>query len=186
VFAEEELEQLDACDNREVLRWSMWAAKEAAYKLLKARHASVVFSPSRFVVRPDGHNAATVEVADVHLRVDFQTTPAYVHAIARQEPVTCPVPRRQVRQLAVSSREATAAAVAMHGGDAIPASVAVRQLAVTSVARLLGEEPAGLSVGSDGRVPILLRGGRRVPGSLSLSHHGRFVAFAWSPSGTRT
>jgi hypothetical protein len=109
-----------------------------------------------------------------------------VHAIARGEPAASASSRRQVRGFAVTPREAAAAAVAVHEEGGGSAGEAVRRLAVTSVARLLGEEAASLSVGSDGRVPLLLRCGRRLPGFLSLSHHGRFVAFAWSPAPTRS
>jgi len=185
VFAAEELERLGRSAQPEALRWSMWAAKEAAFKLVRACSAGVAFAPSRFVVRPAGRNTATVEVDGARLAVDFQTTPAYVHAIVRGQSLAAAAWRDPIGEPALPPREAGAAAVATHAGDAASASQAVRRLAVTSVAHLLGEDAAALSVGNDGRVPLLLRCGRRLPGSLSLSHHGRFVAFAWSPVATR-
>lgn len=186
VFAAEELDLLASSADPEHLRWSMWAAKEAAFKLLKACSATVVFAPSSFVVRPSGRDTATVEVDGTSLSVDFQRTSSYVHAIARRQPLVDAASREPIREPAVTPREAAATAVAEQDAGAVSASEAVRRLAVTSVARLLGEDAAGLSVGSDGRVPLLFRCGRRLPGSLSLSHHGRFVAFAWSPVVTRS
>jgi len=184
VFAAEELERLEGSVDPEGLRWSMWAAKEAAFKLLRAGSADAVFAPSRFVVRPAGHNAATVDVDGTRLGVDFQRTTAYVHAIVR--PLAFSALHMPNREAAVTPREAAAAAVAVHEGDAVSASEAVRRLAVASVSRLLGENAAVLSVGNADRVPLLLKFGRRLPGSLSLSHHGRFVAFAWCPAATRS
>ena len=54
-------------------------------------------------------------------------------------------------------------------------SDAVRDLARRDLAARFG---GGLSVAQRGRVPVLHRRGEPLPADLSLSHHGRFVAFA--------
>jgi hypothetical protein len=56
--------------------------------------------------------------------------------------------------------------------------LAVRQLTRTALAERLGLDPERLDVGADGRMPTLQVDGRVANATLSLSHHGRFVAFA--------
>jgi hypothetical protein len=63
-------------------------------------------------------------------------------------------------------------------GEADP-SRAVRALACAAVAARLGASSGDLRIERVARrPPVLLRRGRRVAATLSLSHHGRFVAFA--------
>jgi hypothetical protein len=60
---------------------------------------------------------------------------------------------------------------------------AVRRLAIREIARAIGVDAARLDVArkadGDGRVPVLELDGCALGSSLSLSHHGRFVAFAF-------
>ena len=53
-----------------------------------------------------------------------------------------------------------------------------RRLARRTVARRLRLDVRSLSVRTRDRVPDLYSGGSRVVHALSLSHHGRFAAFA--------
>jgi phosphopantetheinyl transferase (holo-ACP synthase) len=62
--------------------------------------------------------------------------------------------------------------------DAECPSVAVRRLAIAALAPRLGIDPDELTIERDGRVPQLWLRGRPARVDLSLSHHGRFVAFA--------
>ena len=57
-------------------------------------------------------------------------------------------------------------------------SEAVRQLAIARLSRLLAVAPEELAIRREGRIPALWLRGCRSPADLSLSHHGRFVAFA--------
>ena len=68
------------------------------------------------------------------------------------------------------------------GGSADPSS-SVRQLALDEIAARVGVSKADLRIGKEGRVPILeLRNSARQL-DLSLSHHGRYVAFACQVGG---
>ncbi len=58
---------------------------------------------------------------------------------------------------------------------AIP-SVAARRLAATAIGSALGLDPAGVRI--VGRPPVATFRDRRIDVGVSLSHHGRFVAFA--------
>ena len=53
VFSLEERLAIAAAPEPNRLRWSLWAAKEAAYKVAVKRNPDVIFSPSRFTVETD-------------------------------------------------------------------------------------------------------------------------------------
>jgi hypothetical protein len=65
-------------------------------------------------------------------------------------------------------------------------SAAVRALARTQLAPLLGVDADRIEIERRGRIPVLRLAGQDLPFDLSLSHHGRFVAFAAEPLCTRS
>jgi len=160
VFAPSERDLIEAAPDAERVRWLLWAAKESAYKAARKAYRATVFSPARFVVDLDGTEHATVTAGERRFTVDLVRTKDYVHAVAR------------------AADDPPAPACAAVG--TVPAgtsdSTAVRRLAIDTLERALGTN--GLEIGRDGRVPLLLRHGRPVAADLSLSHHGRFAAFA--------
>ncbi len=151
------------------LRWLLWAAKESAFKLLRKRHATLVFAPTGFAVRLDNEfsrgEGATVRGTVLHAngRVSFRAVADYevVHVIATDEQ---------------SGDGAVLAAVQQIASEC--PSAAVRQLAIARLAPYLGVAPAELAIVRAHRVPRLQLRGEWVPIDVSLSHHGRFIAFA--------
>lgn len=169
VFAPPEREALEAARDagesaRHLLHWALWAAKESAYKARKRAAPATVCSPREFVVElaplpradgvADGRVVHRGEAYGLEVRIDGPC----LHAIAAA-PET------------LGSRILARAAVTR--GD--PGDC-VRRLAVRAFASALGVAPGRLRV--DGRPPVLLEDGRSAGACLSLSHHGRFVAFA--------
>jgi phosphopantetheinyl transferase len=162
------------------LRWLLWTAKEAAFKAVKQADPALVFSPRRFVVAWAGGAAARVAVGDRRLDVTLDLRPDCVHAIATHEEAPrvsriASAPRSARTGRLVWGVEATSL-----GSGASPelASRRARELAVETVARALGVAASRLAIVREGRLPRLLDRGRALAASLSLSHHGRFVAFA--------
>lgn len=192
VFAATERRALEASADPHRLRWLLWAAKESAYKLLRRTLPDLVFSPSRFVSRPAGPNAATVEASGHVVRVRYECGAGFVHCVAGYH-----------------GADATLAEVARLPESCSEAGQTVRRLAVRAIARHLALEEGWLRVERAGRMPVVIMeahplaetrpllercspaeprplsncrqmpGSRPLPGTLSLSHHGRFVAFAW-------
>ena len=171
-------------------RWCHWAAKEAAYKLVKKQDAQAIFSPIRFEVHlgsePKSWQIEAIPSATRHgfieygsWQVDLQLTllpNLAVHAIARTS-------ERNDQPLVTG---------ALAIGDSCEAepspaqlSEAVRTLACGRLAEVLAVEPEALSIGKRGRVPELRYCDRRFGADLSLSHHGRMVAFACVLPGQR-
>lgn len=162
VFAAAERALLRSSRSPGLLRWTLWSAKEAAYKLARKRSSRVVFSPRRFLVDLEQDDRARVRHGDVEFTVRIAAAGHALHALAQDTG---------------RSEDQLVWAVEPKGHDAEP-SRAARALA----ARVLGEEldlPAdAFRFGRRGHVPTLAVEGRRASLDLSLSHHGRFVAFA--------
>jgi phosphopantetheinyl transferase len=162
VFAPSEHRALRESPEPNALRWTFWAAKEAAYKVAKKLDAATIWSPLRFVVRLESGGDGRVEHAGRCIPVRVDADGERVHAVAIDRAEALP---------------GVCARVAVLSEDADP-SAAVRRLAREELAPLLGAAPGALEIARRERIPVLRLGGRDAPFDLSLSHHGRFVAYA--------
>jgi len=173
VFAPSEHRALRESAAPDALRWAFWAAKEAAYKVAKKLDDAAVWSPVRFVVRFEGAGGGAVEHEGLRLPVRVDADAERVHAVASDRNEAFARVRSRVTELP--------------DADADP-SAAVRALARAELAELLGTGADAIEIARRGRIPVLCVAGREVPVDLSLSHHGRFVAYAaespceWSPT----
>lgn len=168
VFAPAERAALRASEDPMRLRWTLWAAKEAAYKAARQMDAGVVFSPRAFVVTLGCGFAGHVEHAGRRFALRVEVGTERVHAVAA------------AAGLALEAVRAGAASLAAPGCPARQ-SAAARGLALGAAAALLGGAPEALAIVREGSVPRLLRRGLPAGVVLSLSHHGRFTAFALAP-----
>jgi len=168
VFASEERDELRASATPGRLRWLLWAAKEAAYKAAKKEDSRTVFAPRAFVVRTTRDGRRVVEHEDGRrfaLRVDLAHD--HVHVTATSGPAPDGVLLSQVERLPAGTAQCPGAAA--------------RALALARVAPHVCARASDLAIlksGRGGKVPLLVRQDGSTVGDLSLSHHGRFVAFA--------
>lgn len=215
VFTDQEQEMIALAARPDTLLWSLWAAKEAAYKAISGGSPDLSSVPRRYPVHlaacptreshepfarrgffapaspqnsrcvlpgsdlqescsNSGAEAAcfltgrvTTPRGEVAVRITLADD--YVHALAREQgdDFTGIVYRvdRMDRQ-----------------GDSGDASAFVRRQLVAEVSRRLGHPCTELAVRTDppgSGVPRLFRGDRRLPVDISLSHDGRFAAFAF-------
>jgi phosphopantetheinyl transferase len=159
VFSDSE-RLLIAGDASERVRWVLWAAKEAAYKVAKKLDAAVVWAPSRFAVTLDSPASGSVRHGESLYAFHVEQREAYVHVLARRAP---------------SLGEVRSGVAVAASGDL---SAAARSHACLALGAQLAIDPARLSVTKRERVPVLCADGAPARADLSLSHHGRFVAFA--------
>lgn len=168
VFTPRERAALRASPQRRRLHWALWAAKESAYKAQKRREALAVFSPGDYEVDLPPLTAASEPVVltgrvsrrGTGMRVEVRVDGTTVHAIA-----------------SAGNETAARALVLWRVGAAVgDAGVAVRRLAAGAIGSALDLDPAELQI--VGRPPVVLHRGRALDATVSLSHHGRFVAFA--------
>ena len=164
VFCPAEREALDASPSRHLMHWALWAAKESAYKARKRLEPETVFSPKEFEVELSSLPATGGVAAGrvVHrgnvFELEVRLEGACVHAVA-------------------TSEEEAGTRVLWNVESALgDPGVAARRLATTAIGSALGLDPADLRV--VGRPPVATLRDRRIELGVSLSHHGRFVAFA--------
>jgi hypothetical protein len=170
VFTAAERHALEASPARHRLHWALWAAKESAYKARKRQAPGTVFSPRELEVDLAPLPASGVGVVvgrvvhrnrrfDLEVRLDRES----VHAVARSRGE---VPGPLLSGLGRADRDP---------------SLAARRLAATTIGPALDLDPAAVEIVD--RPPVAVHRGRRLDAGLSLSHHGRFVAFACSLPG---
>jgi len=155
------------------LRWKLWAAKEAAYKLARKRNPATVFSPSRFEVENADAAANARSLALVHegarYRVELTETDGALHAIACDDAPARGEVLAGWRRLAIGDLDRS---------DPEAPGRAVRALVCEQLAARLGVAASELEVRRRGRIPYLCLHGEPVDADLSLSHHGEWLGFA--------
>jgi len=162
VFDEAERALIETSGQPERIRWLLWAAKESAYKAARKEDPRTVFTPSRFHAERHADERLTVSLGDRRFLVDVGVGVEHLHAVAR----------------GAGDPPATTHGAVARLPEQATGSEAVRQLAIATLSRLLGIAPEELAIRREGRIPALWLRGRPSPVDLSLSHHGRFVAFA--------
>ena len=168
------------------LRWQLWSAKEAAFKAAKKRSAATIFSPRRFEVEVEVESSSD-DCGQVLQRQGAQPADSFqvrwwnaadaVHAVAMRGDA------RRVEgpgMLVHGFRRACAAETAGRttAAGAWGPSRAVRAFAREELARQLGVSLSSVEIRTAKRVPELWLDDARAGASLSLSHHGDWLAFA--------
>lgn len=187
VFSEAERRVIACSGSSERERWRMWAAKEASYKLARRRDPETIFSPRLFAVGPDP--AGRVERARVThgenaYCVEFDETPERIHAVAVSNP-------DDFASLLVGVEDRAEVCGSDFARAELDESEAVRQFACDVISQRFELPRDELAIHKrEDRVPELRLGNRLALSkerareneslglSLSLSHHGRWLAFA--------
>jgi hypothetical protein len=169
VFAKCERQLLGESRDERRLRWGLWAAKESAYKVARRRDPHTIFAPARFIVKVDADLRGRVLLGDEAFPVTIAIAGDCVHAVATD---AASDPAEVISGVGLSQLL----------GDSSPAAPgrAARDLATVHVARKLRVPPESLELDRQRRAPRIRHREGRPAGCLSLSHHGRFVAYAWS------
>ena len=122
-----------------------------------------MFSPVRFVAALQDEASAFVDAGGRRFRASISGGPGHVHAVAWR---------------AGDPPAVTCMGVSRLGTDETSPRAVARRLLLERVAPALGVAPEALAIHREARIPALWVDGRRSGADLSLSHHGRFVAFA--------
>ena len=160
------------------LLWALWAAKEAAFKAVSRDDPTVCSIPRRYPVELDGGDGLCRLVlgrvlsprGELALRVTI--TDDYVHALAaRTEAAFNRILAR------VDRREGT--------GDSDDPSAFVRTSLIREMVGRLCCPVTEIEIRQDlagPAVPRVYHRGLPLADEISLSHDGRFTAFAWNPA----
>lgn len=145
------------------LLWSLFAAKEAAFKIVNKLDPRAPFAHARFVVADD---LSAVVWGGLSMALGIDVVDGWVHAVA------CMGPEPPLSAVEATDRDPSAAA---------------RALLCRTVAARIGGTPGDLEVVRDSRPGswsgyepprLVRRDGRPIDGDVSLSHDGRFVGVA--------
>ena len=164
-FTCEERRVLRRMGNSHTQRWCMWAAKEAAYKLLKQTDSSISFAPRRFEVSWQGHDRCTVVHKERTAWVQLRFGNDYVHALALSD---APSDDQQLPPVAI---------IRLDAAPQRPPSIEIRKLVKRMASLWLGQKATNLKVVTEEKIPRLVDAKGDHCGYLSLSHHGRYMAF---------
>jgi hypothetical protein len=169
VFTSEEQERIAASRAPRRALWALWAAKEASYKLLKKLDPATLFAHRAFVIQPwgkigpDGDPVGVARYQRLRLRIQWRIRADHLHAVALS-PTAADGSGEDLRWRS------------FHWRLRSEHSAVVRADAVGALEAWLGAPRELRIVGS--RPPRLLQAGAATGVDLSLSHHGRWVAWA--------
>jgi phosphopantetheinyl transferase (holo-ACP synthase) len=195
VFSDGERRAIANDDDCEARRWAHWAAKESAYKVAKRCDSDTIFSPVKFTAEFDGGFAAARSRSAESMLASLGQARSgsagslddELHGSVRHGSVDYPVRVRRrgdcIHAVAVAPGHRIDAMLAGVGpypdtADADSPSRAVRRLAIRDLSPQFEPAKGGLVVRSKERIPELQHLDGHAVAMLSLSHHGRFVAYA--------
>ena len=175
VFTMKERERIagSACPNK--LLWALWAAKEAAFKVVSRDEPAVCSTPRRYGVLLDPYTvfeaclAGRVITPRGELALRIIVTDDYVHALSAATDGNLDRIFQRVDLMDV-------------GEDAGEASDFVRRQLLCEIARCLDCPLEELSIRKEPSgpgAPFVLRREQPLAVEISLSHDGRFTAFAF-------
>ncbi len=161
------------------LRWSLWAAKESAFKVARKLDSDVRFFPREFAVRMLGNAKAEVSHRVGRFSVWLDGADEWVHAVAL--PMTDPAPSgvgTRIGRVEKEDEDPPDRADSPDRGER--PGIRVREVARAAVGSVMNVPSAEIEIVAEQGIPTLCRRDERLPVDLSLSHHGRFVACAWA------
>jgi phosphopantetheine--protein transferase-like protein len=179
VFTAGEREQITRAPFPDTLLWSLWAAKEAAYKAVSCADPAVCSIPHRYRValEPEDatrkiiHRTGKVLTPRGELALEISVSADWVHALAAGAEDALNRLCQRVQRLE-------------GGKGAENPSTFIREELLREIARRLCCSVGDLSVvkNQDGLgAPRVLFRGELLAAEVSLSHDGRFAAFAFDP-----
>ena len=180
VFTAGERELIASVLSHDTLLWSLWAAKEAAYKAVSRADPAVCSIPHRYRVvldaeeatRKIGRRTGKVITPRGELFLEVAVSEEWVHALAAGTEEVLQRLCRRVKRLE-------------GGKGAENPSAFVRGALLREIARRLDCPVGDLSVvkNPDGLgAPRVLFRGDLLAAEVSFSHDGRFAAFAFDPA----
>lgn len=186
ILTADEIKLFASFGSSDLLLWLMWAAKEAAYKVASKTQPGLSFIPRHFQVSfPDwstllcqrlpfaGADGLVMTSGGV-LRIRAEITPDHIHVVA-------------AASRAILNRVVAAKTKPWGEAGEIPQaeeSNLTSRFALEAVAAVLGTEPSELEIR---RLPmprglgppVVYHEKKPAAVDLSLSHHGRYAAYAF-------
>lgn len=175
VFTGKERDRIAGAACPDKLLWALWAAKEAAFKVVSRDDSTVRSTPRRYDIHLDSLEVSEACLAGRaitprgELALRIIVTDDYVHALSAATKGSLDRIFQRVDRMDVED-------------DPGEASAFVRRQLLCEIARCLDCPPGELSVGKEPMgpgAPFVIRREQPLAVDISLSHDGRFAAFAF-------
>lgn len=175
VFTGKERDRIAGAANPDTLLWALWAAKEAAFKVVSRDNPAACSTPRRYeiLLDPSGvseaHLAGRAITPRGELALRIVLTDDYVHAVSASTDGDLGRIFQRVDRMDVGEAPGEASAF-------------VRRQLLIEIARCLGCPLGELSIGKEPLgpgAPFVLRREQPLDVHISLSHDGRIAAFAF-------
>ncbi len=175
VFTAEERDRIAGAARPDTLLWALWAAKEAAFKVVARDDPSVASTPRKYDIRidpstvPEECLTGRVITPRGEAALRIAVTDEYVHALSAAKASDLDDIFQRVDRVDVVE-------------DPAKVSVFVRRQLLSEIAHCLDCPLGELSIGKEplgSGAPFVLRRGQPLAVDISLSHDGRFTAFAF-------
>lgn len=157
-FTEDEQKIIFNSENPFLQVWLFWSMKEAAYKCYTQEHKQRFFAPKKFSCKILSESIGVVDFNQKKYTIKYIFTIDYVYAVAQEK-----VSKKMVSELFFIHKI---------GGEF-----------QNKNQKLLSYLGTGIELKKNGiGIPYAYQQGKRLPISISTSHHGNYGAFAISYS----
>jgi hypothetical protein len=202
ILTDDEIEIVNLSQNSDMALWSLWACKEAAYKVIKKSHNTDSFIPRRWSVNI-GLTSAKQPASSGAESNDclINNIGGYSHPQTSYRKGQVNIPGREAVSVRLFSHPSYVHCVGAESlstldqlswgidvlpesGDGNPSSFA-RQCLVRSLAGFLHLNSSDIEIkrmknGAVLQPPCVYIGGKKVAIDISLSHDGRLIAYAFN------
>lgn len=173
-----EIESVQAAKNPDLALWLIWACKETAYKVIRKFDDTAAFLPLRWSVIQDESTANTGKV------IIPEKDPVFVRCSANENYVHC-IGSNDQQDLEKIIWRVDSLPSAENGINSDP-SLFVRQQFIRRLADTYRLDLKDLEIrreekGGELQPPYIYLNNAKAPFDISLSHDGRFVAYAFLP-----
>lgn len=177
VFNDQELALIAGSASPDIVLWALWAAKEASYKAVSRGDPSVCSIPRKYpvILETSTHQKVStslngmVETPHGEICVRIRIHHAFLHALAAET----------LKELAIIVARVEAAPEHTHDLPRFARKILLKEIAGRLACPV--DELAVLKEEVRPWAPYVTRLGVRLPAGISLSHDGRFAAFAINP-----
>lgn len=171
VFTAQERVRIENSTTPDRLVWTLWSAKESAYKLSVQQGAARKYAPKQLVTaylttQDDGHAIYSVRYQGGSCYVIVEQDSSYIHSVAL--PHSSIWENVQIGKVELSTDDVAGQRSRLR--RALYSNYIKQTRAIATDYRIR-KSPAG--------IPMLFAGEELVGISVSLSHHGHFGAFAY-------
>ena len=155
-FTTEEHKEILSAKNPFFKVWLFWSMKEAAYKCYTQEHQKKFFAPKKFCCKIEENNTGFVQIYSKKYHIKYLFTSDYVYAIAEDTN-----PKKMV-------------------SDVFFIDDIKNKTKITN-RKLLAHFPENVQLQkNEFGIPFLYQQNKKLPISITTSHHGNYGAFAIS------